>query len=267
MLLACPNCNTVFRIEKTAIGKGRKVNCGVCKHVWFVNQDNLIEEKKASYTNEELIKEKKPIQKNIESKNQIKIQKKEYKEEDKINFGQKPLLSKEINRSSEFDKKKTDLIKKRKSFRSIIRWFLLGILLSLALFSFIGFYFRNYLVAYVPEALQIYNLTNIKFNPKINNLEIVDFAAIVDGDILVIKGKIYNNDFFSRLSPVILISGYNSNNEVYDFFKLKAENQIIKPGTYNYFRYETTEFDNISNEKLNEFNAELSSESINLEFR
>ena len=267
MLLACPNCNTVFRIEKTAIGKGRKVNCGVCKHVWFVNQDNLIEEKKASYTNEELIKEKKPIQKNIESKNQIKIQKKEYKEEDKINFGQKSLLSKEINRSSEFDKKKTDLIKKRKSFRSIIRWFLLGILLSLALFSFIGFYLRNYVVAYVPEALQIYNLVNIEFNPKINNLEIVDFAAIVDGDILVIKGKIYNNDFFSRLSPVILISGYNSNNEVYDFFKLKAENQIIKPGTYNYFRYETTEFDNISSEKLNEFNAELSSESINLEFR
>ena len=267
MLLACPNCNTVFRIEKTAIGKGRKVNCGVCKHVWFVNQDNLIEEKKATYTNEELIKENKPIQKNIESKNQIKIQKKEYKEEDKINFGQKSLLSKEINRSSEFDKKKTDLIKKRKSFRSIIRWFLLGILLSLALFSFIGFYLRNYVVAYVPEALQIYNLINIEFNPKINNLEIVDFAAIVDGDILVIKGKIYNNDFFSRLSPVILISGYNSNNEVYDFFKLKAENQIIKPGTYNYFRYETTEFDNISSEKLNEFNAELSSESINLEFR
>ena len=49
MLLACPNCNTVFRIEKAAIGKGRKVNCGVCKHVWFVNQDNLIEEKKAAY--------------------------------------------------------------------------------------------------------------------------------------------------------------------------------------------------------------------------
>ena len=79
MLLACPNCNTVFRIEKTAIGKGRKVNCGVCKHVWFVNQDNLIEEKKASYTNEELIKEKKPTQKNIERENQIKIQKKENK--------------------------------------------------------------------------------------------------------------------------------------------------------------------------------------------
>ena len=266
MLLACPNCNTVFRIEKTAIGKGRKVNCGVCKHVWFVNQDNLIEEKKATYTNEELIKEKQPTQKNIESKNQIKIQRKEHKQ-DKINFGQKPLLSKEINRSSEFDKKKTDLIKKRKSFRSIIRWFLIGIFLSLALFSFIGFYLRNYVVAYVPEALQIYNLINIDFNPKINNLEIVDFAAIVDGDILVIKGKIYNNDFFSRLSPVILISGYNSNNEVYDFFKLKAENQIIKPGMYNYFRYETTEFDNMSSETLNEFNAELSSESINLEFR
>ena len=267
MLLACPNCNTVFRIEKTAIGKGRKVNCGVCKHVWFVNQDNLIEEKKVSFTTKELIKEKIPIPKNIENNNQTIIQKNEHKKDYKINIDQKPLLSKEINRSSEFDKKKTDLIKKRKSFRSIIRWFLLGILLSLGLFSSIGYYLRNYVVAYVPEALQIYNLLNIEFNPKINNLEIVDFAAIVDGDILVIKGKIYNNDFFSRLSPVILISGYNSNNEVYDFFKLKAENQIIKPGTYNYFRYETTKFDNISSEKLNEFNAELSSESINLEFR
>ena len=77
MLLACPNCNTVFRIEKTAIGKGRKVNCGVCKHVWFVNQDNLIEEKKVSYTTKELIKEKIPIQKNIENNNQTKIQKNE----------------------------------------------------------------------------------------------------------------------------------------------------------------------------------------------
>ena len=88
----------------------------------------------------------------------------------------------------------------------------------------------------IPETL----IPKENFIEKINNLEIVDFAAIVDGDILVIKGKIYNNDFFSRLSPLILISGYNSNNEVYDFFKLKAENQIIKPGTYNYFRYETT---------------------------
>ena len=167
MLLACPNCNTVFRIEKTAIGKGRKVNCGVCKHVWFVNQGNLIEEKKAAYINEELIKENKPIQKNIEKNNQTKIEKNKDKVEDTINIEQKPLLSKEINRSSEFDKKKTDLIKKRKSFRSIIRWFLIGIFLSLALFSFIGFYLRNYVVAYVPEALQIYNLINVDFNPKI----------------------------------------------------------------------------------------------------
>ena len=66
---------------------------------------------------------------------------------------------------------------------------------------------------------------------------------------------------------MILISGYNSNNEVYNYFKVKAENQVIKPGMYNYFRYEVTELDNISSENLNEFNAELSSESINLEFR
>ena len=32
---------------------------------------------------------------------------------------------------------------------------------SALLFSFIGFYLRNYVVAYVPKALQIYNLINI----------------------------------------------------------------------------------------------------------
>ena len=214
MLLACPNCNTVFRIEKTAIGKGRKVNCGVCKHVWFVNQDNLIEEKKATFTNEEFIKEKKPIQKNIESKNQIKIQKQDHKEEDKINFGQKPLLSKEINRSSEFDKKKTDLIKKRKSFRSILRWFLLGILLSLALFSFIGFYLRNYVVAYVPEAMQIYNLVNIEFNPKRSFNCQANSAAI----------------FTSCIRKEIDLSRFLNIEQFKSFFK-----KAPKPGTLNLF--------------------------------
>ena len=58
MLLACPNCNTVFRIEKTAIGSGRKVNCGVCKNVWIATQENLMEEKKVSENTEKIFKEK-----------------------------------------------------------------------------------------------------------------------------------------------------------------------------------------------------------------
>ena len=58
MLLACPNCNTVFRIEKTAIGSGRRVNCGVCKNVWIATQENLMEEKKVSENTEKIFKEK-----------------------------------------------------------------------------------------------------------------------------------------------------------------------------------------------------------------
>ena len=58
MLLACPNCNTVFRIEKSAIGSGRKVNCGVCKNVWIATQENLIEEKNVSENTEKIFKEK-----------------------------------------------------------------------------------------------------------------------------------------------------------------------------------------------------------------
>ena len=110
MLLACPNCNTVFRIEKTAIGKGRKVNCGVCKHVWFASQDNLKEEKKVSYTNNELIKDKTTL-KNL-LKITSKLTKKEKKGEEKSRV--KAPSYKEINESSEFDKKKIDLLKKEK---------------------------------------------------------------------------------------------------------------------------------------------------------
>ena len=45
MLLACTNCNTLFRIDRSPISAGRKVNCGVCKHVWIAYPENLIEEK------------------------------------------------------------------------------------------------------------------------------------------------------------------------------------------------------------------------------
>ncbi len=267
MLLACPNCNTVFRIEKTAIGKGRKVNCGVCKHVWFASQDNLKEEKKVSYTNNELIKDKTTLDKSIENHSQTNHQKDEDNGEENIQRDPKPLLTKEINRSSEFDKKKIDLINKRKKINSNIRWFIIGILLSIALLAVIGVYFRNYIVSYYPKALEIYDIINIDFVPNIKNLEIIDFSATVDGDILIIKGKIYNNDFFSKLSPIILISGFTSNNELQNIFKIKAENQIIKSGMYNYFRYEFTDFNGESNENLSEFNAELSSESLNLKYR
>ena len=36
MLLTCPECKTVFRVEKSAINIGRKVNCGVCKIVYLL---------------------------------------------------------------------------------------------------------------------------------------------------------------------------------------------------------------------------------------
>ena len=110
MLLACPNCNTVFRIEKTAIGKGRKVNCGVCKHVWFASQDNS-RKKKVSYANNELIKDKTTF----ENYSQTNHQKDKDNGEENIQRDPKPLLTKEINRSSEFDKKKIDLVNKRKN--------------------------------------------------------------------------------------------------------------------------------------------------------
>ena len=45
MLLTCPNCETVFRVDSASIGEdGRAVRCSVCSHVWQANPPMLIPE-------------------------------------------------------------------------------------------------------------------------------------------------------------------------------------------------------------------------------
>ena len=105
MLLACTNCNTIFRIDRSAISAGRKVNCGVCKHVWVAYPENLIEEKKSKPAKQE---------------NNLPIQTDRLKKQDKSQIfdkaiEEKPLISKEINRSKEFTQKKNEIVQKRKT--------------------------------------------------------------------------------------------------------------------------------------------------------
>ena len=254
MLLACPNCNTVFRIEKTAIGSGRKVNCGVCKNVWIATQENLMEELKVSDNTEKFIKDK-----ISESKTKIlpnEIDKKV------IN---KPLISKEINRASEFKQKKTKIKIKKQNFRNALLWFLFGIFLSITLIGFLVTQQRNYIAAYFPKSLEIYNFFGIEFIPNLKDLEISEFIAEINGDILVIEGKISNNSFLTQLSPKIEISELNDNNEIIKVLKVSGENEIIEPKTYNHFRFELIDYDNISKQNTNEFSAKLSSEKLILQ--
>ena len=94
------------------------------------------------------------------------------------------------------------------------------------------------------------------------DLEISEFIAEINGDILVIEGKISNSSFLTQLSPKIEISELNNNNEIINVLKVSGENEMIKPQTYNYFRIEMLDYDNISKSKANEFSAKLSSEKL-----
>ena len=47
--------------------------------------------------------------------------------------------------------------------------------------------------------------------------------------------------------------------------KVSGENEIIEPKTYNHFRFELIDYDNISNQNTNEFSAKLSSEKLILQ--
>ena len=45
MLLTCPNCETVFRIDSDRIAKaGQAVRCSVCSHVWQAEPPMLMPE-------------------------------------------------------------------------------------------------------------------------------------------------------------------------------------------------------------------------------
>ena len=45
MLLTCPNCDTVFRVDGEKIGAaGQAVRCSVCAHVWQAQPPMLVEE-------------------------------------------------------------------------------------------------------------------------------------------------------------------------------------------------------------------------------
>ena len=58
---------------------------------------------------------------------------------------EKPLISKEINRSTEFTQKKNEIVQKRKTFKEIFRWFSFGIVLSFIIIGVLGFYCRSYI--------------------------------------------------------------------------------------------------------------------------
>ena len=266
MLLACPKCNTVFRVQRTAIGSGRKVNCGVCKNIWIANPENLIEEKKVFSKSENSKIENSfsknafdpPVPKDIPLKQPIKEQ---------VESNQtKPLISKEINRESQFNQKKNEIKIKKKNFQKVILLFLFGIFLSTCIFGYIGFYHRNYIIAYFPKSLEIYKLVNVELNPNLQNLEIKDFSAQLDDDVLIIKGKIFNNSFLRKLSPKIEITSYN-NNEIISVFSAFGENQVIGSKSSNHFRSEIYDHDNISNLNIDEFRAVMTNERLELEDR
>ena len=45
MLLTCPNCETVFRVDSDSIGEaGKSVRCSVCAHIWKAHQPMLTPE-------------------------------------------------------------------------------------------------------------------------------------------------------------------------------------------------------------------------------
>ena len=227
MILSCPECGTAFHIELLAINKGRKVKCGVCSFVWFASPNHLRDEPKKR------IKNIQPVQKKPEFKSSIATEKIELKKD----FIQKPLVSKEIDRSVEFAEK-TKIKKERYIFNNILNWIAFWLLISILILASIGFWGKNIVVGYLPETLKIYNILNIKILPRISKLEVLDLKAENEGDLIIIRGKIFNKSFIPSPSPIISIITIDKNGEIIENFDIKAEKEVITSQEPNFFKTE-----------------------------
>ena len=89
MIITCPNCNKKFQIDATLVpDKGRDLQCGACKHVWFYKAEN--ENSSPLTLNENLVNNeikdnlpKKGIE-NITDNNKLTFQEKSKNKEKKI---------------------------------------------------------------------------------------------------------------------------------------------------------------------------------------
>jgi len=58
MIISCTNCNKKFKVEDRLIPQnGRKIQCGVCKHLWFFKND--IFQQETDFNKENNLKEEK----------------------------------------------------------------------------------------------------------------------------------------------------------------------------------------------------------------
>ena len=240
MLLTCPKCKTIFRVEKSSISKGRKVNCGVCSNQWFATIDSLREEKTNSNNLEikqssdtGFIKPIRSIEKKI-IKNDVK----------------KPIVSKEINRANEFDEK-VKKFSRLKILSQSLKWLLLWLLLFGVIVLSIGYFGKNMVASYFPKSIDIYKVLDISLEPNLDVLEIVDVKADFFEDFINISGKITNKGMFSSVSPTIIILGYSQQGKLIDTFYANGENLTIESSLSNFFnaQIETNKDDDYKNIK------------------
>ena len=265
MLLTCPECKTVFRVEKSAINVGRKVNCGVCKNIWYALPESLqFEEIKNKPANErKILNSETNIKKDINPSPPTPLKSIENNDKPKqpLEMDQKNLIAKEIDRAKEFEVKAKEFSKFRMIYSSVF-WFMFWVLLILGIIASVGYYGRLYVISYLPQTHKVYSTFNILIKPNLEVLKITEFKAIKNNDIINIKGKIFNNSNFKTLSPTINITGYNDKNQLIESFDLQAENNVIEPLQNNYFESKIEIPKDISGFEIKEFKADLINEII-----
>ena len=135
------------------------------------------------------------------------------------------------------------------------------ILLCVMLVSGALFSFRGPLTAQFPSLISYFNGIGMTIEPDLDVLEIRNLQATYQGDLLRVRGQIYNSDSFSAHAVPLQMLVIGEDKTIIASEKLLPEHKFIAGGGVTEFFVQTE----ISNAATAEVRVDLLSESLLLE--
>lgn len=217
MILTCPKCKTVYRLDDSLIPEeGRKVHCFNCGNLWVAYKP--IEKEAATPAVEDMAKKK------VEIVEEIPVV------EEEINIDaddvEEIFSSFSIRREDSLD---PSPIKPKRNWWKLLNW-LLFIALFIAACCTALYYFRFDIVKKFPQTEVVYNHFGINSLGFAQGLSFEEVEKVDLFPQVLISGFIKNNNFSNVEIPTISVQFLDDDKEIIKETKYKLETTSIKSG-------------------------------------
>ena len=247
MLQTCKSCGTVFEIDQGLLSTNVKwLKCSVCNQKWNVSKegkkdfDNDIIETKNHKSNDQSLKVKQDlasIKSVVEKKTKTMSLQKSSALEQKNKTVVEIASELSASKLKSNDKSNTKPNKKRKFRKGYILYFVISLIMLIAMVIFFRPIILAYTYFYFPKYADFYykkiNLISLKIKSPIlaelNYLNLNDFVATSKNSEIIFSGSINNDSQRPILVPRIKILAVREDRKIILEKILVLDQKIIKP--------------------------------------